>query len=500
MKKIGIIDIGSNSVRLVLVEIKENHFFHILEEVKESVRLGQGINKDGNLIKSKMEHGIQTLKEFKYLCDVYEVEEIIAVATEAVRRAGNQQEFIKRVKEETGIDVKVLTGEKEAHYGYLGTLYSMDLQDSLIMDIGGCSTELILVHNQKKIKSISLPFGAINLSQQFTIQDKMSAEQEEKLKKFINQFLEQVPWLKEIQYKTLIGVGGTFRNLGKIDRKRKNYPLDLTHNYDMKSQDIFEIYNVVKQKNLAQRKKIKGLSSDRADIIVGASAVISSVVEYCNIKEVKISGYGIRDGLLYDYLKTKGAVTENVLDFSIRNILKIHNLQEVHSHHVFELTKMLYDGLKEEFHLDKDIEKILKVASMLHKSGLKIRYYDYHKHSFYMILHSRINGISQKEILMAAYTAYYHRKTSAKIDFEHYKKMLSSEDQETIKKLGVLLRIATALDMSMNGIIESVQCVKTEDAIILKTISKFDASLEINTALKAQEAFKKIYMKNLMIV
>ena len=220
MKKIAIIDIGSNSIRLVIVQINKDNSFRIIDEVKESVRLGKDMTLKGELNSSRIEMAIATLSFFKRLCLIQNINEILAIATEAVRKATNQKEFLRRVKTELSIDIRVLTGIQEAYYDYFGAINSMDFSDALIMDIGGSSSELILVKNRKLIHSISLPFGAINLTEKFSLQKAMDTKSETAIKNFLTSLFKDIPWLKDVENVPIIGIGGTIRNIGKTTSKK----------------------------------------------------------------------------------------------------------------------------------------------------------------------------------------------------------------------------------------------------------------------------------------
>ncbi|MDP4143017.1 MAG: exopolyphosphatase [Bacillota bacterium] len=500
MKTIGIIDIGSNSVRLILVNIGESNSVQVIDELKESIRLGEGMEKDLCIPEEKINSTIKTLESFKNLCDSFNTSDIIAVATEAVRKAKNQKYFLDRVEKEVNLKIRVLTGEEEGYYDYFGVINSISIKNALIMDIGGASTELALVKNRKLVKCISLPFGSITLTNKFKIKDELTSEQEQELKEFLTSSFEKISWLNEINTSTLIGIGGSIRNLSKVDRKYKNYPINTIHNYSVDSAAFKNIYSLLKTKTLEQRSKVKGLSAERADIIVGASCAVSTIIDMCNIKKIVISGRGLREGLLYDYICDNGKPFNDILDVSIKNMLLTHNSSYKHAMHVYNLTKTLFDDLKELHGLSNDVENVLKTAAMLHDIGISITYYDHHKHSFYMILNGQLDGLTHKEIIMSAYTAAFHRKEAFKSHIIQYKSIINKDDMDTIEKLGIFVRIAESLDRSMTGVIEKIKCQITDDAVIIKTISNSNTNLEISDALKAASTFKNIYGKKLYIV
>ncbi|WP_432401965.1 exopolyphosphatase [Wukongibacter sp. M2B1] len=499
MRKIGIIDIGSNSVRLVLVRIGKKGSFRIFNDVKESVRLGMGMDDNLELKLSRIEAAIKTLKMFKSMCDATFVDEIIAVATAAVRKAKNKSYFLERVKNEIGIDIKVLDGKEEAFFAYWGVINSIDVDKGLIMDIGGGSTELILVENRKISNSISLPFGSINLAQNFNLSNHVKESDIKALHSFLIDNYGSIPWLSKSKGYPLIGVGGTIRNMGNVVRKSNNYPLEITHNFRMKKSDLHKIYKMAKEKNLEERKKIKGLSKDRADIFVGVSGAVFHLFEYCELKNLIVSGSGIREGIIYDYIHNNIEPVKNVLDFSINSLMSKYELDTDHAYHIYNITKSLYDQILGDEIFSVDIHKVLKTAALLHDSGINIRFYNHTQHSFYMILNAGINGLTHKELLMSAFVSALHRNKKFKTNWLKYKSIITKEDMETIRKLGLLLRIAESLDICLDGKTRVVNCSVNTEEVRIRVISDKKTDVEINHALNASEQFKKVYKKKLFI-
>jgi len=499
MKKIGIIDIGSNSIRLIIVQINKDNSFSIIDEIKESVRLGKDMTTKGELNPSRIDSAIYTLSFFKRLCIIQNTTEILAVATEAIRKASNQKEFLDLVKSELSMEIRVLTGTEEAYYDYFGAINSMDFSDALIMDIGGSSSELIYVKNRKLISSISLPFGAINLTEKFSLQKPMDDKTEINIKEFLISLYKNIPWLKEIKNVPIIGIGGTIRNVGKLHQKKTNYPIANLHNYIIPTNEVIAIYNQVKVKNSSQRKKLKGLSKERADIFVGATTALVALIEFLDLKELHVSGSGLRDGFLYEYIFKNKIPLTDVLDFSLKNNLLNYGIELKHPSHVWALTETLYNELSPIINIQTNPYKILKTAAMLHDIGILISYFDHHKHSSYMIANSKINGLTHKEQLMAAYIAALHRKNEFKLDLKLYQDLITKQDLEIIDNLSVLLRISESLDRCLNGNIKMVNCNINLDTVTITVDAKADPLLEIIGALECSSSFEKIFNKKLII-
>lgn len=263
MEKIAIIDLGSNSARLVLVNILEGGYFVVFDELKETVRLGQDMEWDGFLKPPRIAQTIKTLKMFMRLCDANGITKIFAYATSAVRRAKNQKSFLDEVAMTCGLKIKVLSKEEQATLVYQGVINSMDIPKGFVMDIGGGSTQFIYYNRRNLIAYETLPFGAVTLTELFKNDSLLPEERAEKVERFIGEHLAKIPWLSHVEPDTqFVGVGGSFRNLGRISRMVKKYPFDMSHNYVMSADEfITDIYNTIKTLDLDKTTKIKGLSS-----------------------------------------------------------------------------------------------------------------------------------------------------------------------------------------------------------------------------------------------
>ena len=301
MEKIGIIDLGSNSARLVIVNLFAEGYFMVVDELKESVRLGQDMERDGFLKPARVAETIKTLKMFKKLCDSSGVTRIIAVATEAVRRAKNQRSFLDEIQATCGIKIRVLSAEEEAILVYRGVINTMDVPKGIVLEIGGGATKIIYYNRRNMLNYVTLPFGAVTLTGLFSDPNLKPEQQAEKIEEFFTEQLKKVEWLKELDPDVqMIGVGGSFRNLFKITKMVHKYPLDTVHNYKMLVEDFTPVYDMIKVLDLDKKKKIKGLSAERADILPAALAVIKSFVNFIGVDNFTFSGAGLREGLMFN--------------------------------------------------------------------------------------------------------------------------------------------------------------------------------------------------------
>lgn len=503
MEKIAIIDIGSNTARLVIANILDGGYFVVIDELKEPVRLAQDMEGDGFLRPVRVQQMIRTLTTFKQLYESHNVSRVFAYGTAAVRRAKNQKSFVDDVLSSCGIKLTVLTQEEEASLVYTGVINSMDAPKGLILDIGGGSTKLIYYNRRTLIAQDTLPFGAVTLTEKFS-KIENPADRMEEMEKYVLKYVKQLEWFPDIDPDIqFIGTGGSLRNLGKISRRAHRYPLDMAHNYRIPFSEFDMIYNKLKALDTEKASKIKGLSATRVDIFPAALAILNTLKNELSFNDIVISGAGLREGVMFRYSVpvTAEKPISDVLGHSIYTMLSHFSLNIPHSEHVFDLSLQLYRQLKVLHKLPRPYIKVLRVAAQLHDIGSSYKFYDHAKHSFYLILNSSLYGIPQKDLVVAAFVAGLHTRAPLEgLDVEQYLSILSDEDRDAIRKLGVIVRIAECFDRSMGGLIKGMSCDVLGDGVILKTESIGDCSLEIKDAMSAVGEFRRAFKKNLEIL
>jgi exopolyphosphatase/guanosine-5'-triphosphate,3'-diphosphate pyrophosphatase len=504
LEKIGIIDLGSNSARLVIVDLFADGYFMVVDELKESIRLGQDMERDGFLKPQRVTETIKTLKMFRKLCDASGVSRIIAVATAAVRRAKNQRSFLDEIQASCGIKVRVLSAEEEAIYVYRGVINTMDIPKGLILEIGGGSTKIVYYNRRNILNHATLPFGAVTLSSLFSEDGLKPEEQAIKIEEYFTEQLKTIEWINEVDPDTqMIGVGGSFRNLFKIAKMVHKYPLDTVHNFNMLTEDFIPVYDMIKVLDIDKKKKIKGLSADRADILPAALSLIKSFISFFKFDNFTISGAGLREGIMFNQAMpvTEEKPISDVLNYSLTTLVKYYGCEEKHVEHVVNLSIQLFKQLRVLHKFPRQYLRVLKVAATLHDCGMRIKYYNHQRHSCYMILNSNLYGVSHREIVLAAFVACCHKKEDINAyEWARYRDILNEDDLEIVKRLGVMLRIAESLDRSMSGTVKSINCDILGDSVIMKTEVDGDATLEIRNAMAAATEFRKSFHKNLEIL
>lgn len=503
-ERVGIIDLGSNSARLIVMQIHQSGSYHLIYHQKESIRLSEGMSSNNVLLPAAMSRAISTLQIFSRRCELLNVNKMIAVATAAVRNADNRQDFLQMVHEQTQITLQVISGEEESRLGCIGVMNTLDTPDALIFDLGGASTEVALMRNRRIEHALSLPFGAITLTELFGTQDNVSEERLTKLYNYIMRQLEQVPWLDKLNL-PIIGIGGTIRNIAKMDQKYRNYPVSKVHNYKIGSLSFSGLWRSLIEKNAEQRRKIPGLSNERADIIVAGSTIIKCLLAVTRGNQIIVSGCGVREGLFFqDYLNRMdlNETVSDVLLHSARTILMYSTGQHIpHAEHVASLALSMFDKWHQLHGFGERERKLLHVASLLHDIGISISYYDHPRHSSYLIENARLFGLTHREQMLCAVIAGWHKGYSAKFARNRlYNEFLDEADWATARKLAICLALAESLDTTQGQVIPHIEMVEKGKKLYLQTFPTGEASLELKAASKHCKWFKKEFALDLVII
>lgn len=498
-RKIGIIDLGSNNSRLIIMAYTPGVAFQLIDQLRERVRLSAGMGAENILRPEPMERTIRLLKVFRRLCEANGIDSIVATATSATRDAANQAEFLTRVQNEAGLTLRVLTGTEEAYYGYLGAVNSLSFQNGLVVDIGGGSMELGRVQDRKLLQTASLPLGAVRLTETFLRSDPPKRGDIRMVDRYIDAMLSTLSWLKPKSAGTLVGLGGTARTLAKIDQKRRKYPLDRVHGYSVSLVSIENILHDLEQMTLSEREKVAGLSKDRADVFIGGTIALTRLMHLAGYHEMIVCGQGLREGLFYEqFVKESGtALVPNVRAFGLANLAYLYNINWPHARHVQKLTLSMFDQLHTLHGLGPFERSILSSAALLHDIGVAIDFYDHDQHSAYLILNAELPGFSHREIALMASLTRFHREGNPSIS--SFRGLLTQADEVRVRKLSALLRLAEYLERGRTQVIQSITCRVRGQTVYFTVHTRGDASTEIWTTNQNAALFKQVFKHDLII-
>ncbi len=495
MKKMAIIDLGSNSIHMNIMRINEHGGYSVFDSAKETVRLSEGLEHDGMLKAIPMDRAVKALKYFKKLAEVTEVQETHVLATAAVRMAINKDVFIERVREEVGFELKVISGECEAYYDYLAVVNSIEVDDCAIIDIGGASTEIVLVRNRKLEESVSLPFGSVILTEKFgSIKNKKNRVKT--AFKYVRDEMNKIPWISQLKGFRVIGLGGTIRAIGKIDRGFNKYPIKNMHNYRMVHSEIERVFSLVFKKADEELRYVDGIENRRAEVIALGMVPLRALIGFTGSMGISISGHGLRNGFFYEkFFNENGlpVVVDDVLRHSCDNTMKRFNVKTEHADQVKFISLKLFDLFKDFHSFDSNDRKVLEIASMVHDAGMHIEYYDHHIHGMYLLIYGKINGLTNHEHLKVAFLVGNHRESSVKEKMKEYSTLFSKKDIKKILKLSVFLKMAEQLDRSVNSTIKDLNIHLEGRKAIIEVFADEEPLLEIEAAMRYQELFYKSF-------
>jgi exopolyphosphatase/guanosine-5'-triphosphate,3'-diphosphate pyrophosphatase len=498
-ERIGIIDLGSNTTRLVVIGYTPHHSFKLLDEVRETVRLAEGIGEDGQLRPAPMQRGVVAMKMFHSFCKSTGVARIVPVATSAVRDATNQAEFLARVARESGLKLRVLSTEEEGYYGYLGAINALSLSDGFLIDIGGGSAEVTAIRGRGFVRSLGRPAGVLRFSERYVRSDPISSRDFKALQEAASASFTEVEWFRDTSGTTLAGIGGTIRTLAEIDQKARGYPLDRVHGYTFSRARLDEMIELFRGMTLRQREEVPGLSRDRADLILAGAVILQQLMEIGRFAEITVSGQGLREGLFYEHFLVgeKPPVFSDIRGFSVQNLARIYNYEAIHSAKVRDLALSLFDQLRPLHSYNEWERELLSYAALLHDIGVAVGYYDHHKHGAYLIINSALQGFSHREIVMLALLVRYHRKGDVSVD--EYRTVLNHSDAERVARLAALLRLAEYLERSKSQVVQGLH-VELGDPIRVVTRVVGDATVEIWDANRRTGLFQKAFGRAIEIV
>mgnify|MGYP001160572142 FL=1 len=421
-KTTTIIDIGSNSMRMVVLQKSSRFAFHLINETKSRVKISEGCyENDGNLQEMPMNRAFNSLKSFLNISNSLKAKKVICVATSALRDAPNSKVFLSRVKKELGLNIKVINGEKEAYYGGVAALNLLHNNEFITVDIGGGSTEFCFVKDGQITKSISLNIGTVRLKELFF--DKGSVTE---AKEYISSNLKKIFELDINIPSTVVGIGGSIRAITKAIMKDSSYPLDVLHGYTYNVQANKALINsIINAKDITELKKL-GIKKDRFDTIKEGTFIFNTILEELSINKVITSGVGVREGVyLCDLLRNSSHKFPSNFNISLRSLLDRFEIDGNQSAYYGNNASKIFEVLKPMHNLDDKFRTLLVVASKLHSIGTTLNFYKVNDNTFNFILNGLNYDFLHTSRVIVAYTIKYSKKSlPTKKDLQGYEELL----------------------------------------------------------------------------
>ncbi len=480
IRRIAAIDVGSNSVRQIVADVTPEGGITVVDEMKAAPRLGADLEHTGVLGTQAMERAAAAIGRMATLARQLGAHRIDAVATSAVRDASNAAEFVARVRQEAGLQIRIIDGADEARLSYLSALAHFDLGvgRTVVMDIGGGSLELAMAADGVLDNLVSLPFGALRLTERF-LSGGATRKGLARLRKEVRDGVRSVLPRRDWRGAQLIGSGGTFTNLASIHLARRGMlTARNVHATAVPRVDVEHILGLLAVASADERRGIVGLNPERADIIVAGLAVSAEVMARLEAREVQVSRYGIREGLLLEAARVVPTVADPgaARERSVREFAERCHFEVPHSEHVRRLALRLFDALGPRLGCEPAERAALADAALLHDVGYHISYDRHHKHAYHLIVHAELLGITPAEQVVIANVARYHRGSPPRKKHGNFG-VLDTPLRKQIVRLAALLRVADGFDRGHVGAVHDVKVRWMKRAIRITPVATRGANV-----------------------
>jgi exopolyphosphatase/guanosine-5'-triphosphate,3'-diphosphate pyrophosphatase len=486
------IDIGTNSIHIVIARLGGRGRFDVLTREKDSVRLGHGSGDMNELDDGAMDRGIDTLRRFRQLAESFDAQ-VTAVATSAVREAANRDLFIQRARDEAGVDVEVISGVEEARLIHLGVLQAVPVFDRqhVTIDIGGGSTEFVVAKGEEVHVARSVKLGAIRITDRFFPGGTVRPRAVKECREYVNSYL--APLAREVQpwgFDIAVGSSGTINAIAAmIEHRRGRDPSRGVNNVSFTRDELAGVVEVVMNTRTAEeRLAIRGLDARRADIITGGVILLEQIFERLGITSMTVSEYALREGVLLDVASQQDDDAfhhlSDIRRQGVQRVLEMFERDRAHVEHSTDLALRLFDGTRALHGLATAERDLLEAGGFLHNVGLFISHSAHHKHSYYVIRNSdQLVGFTDHEVECMALVARYHRKSLPSPRHAEFA-ALAPADQRVVSVLAGMLRVGIALDRTHSAVVHDITCTVRADVVDTRVHLRdgADASLELYAA------------------
>jgi exopolyphosphatase/guanosine-5'-triphosphate,3'-diphosphate pyrophosphatase len=485
--RLAAIDIGTNSVHMIVVRVRPDFSFEVIDREKEMVRLGAGGLDGRKLTREAMTSALQALSKFERLARSHQVDEILAAATSATREAENGGEFLAAIERTTGIRPRIITGSEEARLIHLAAVYGIDtLKTTVVIDIGGGSVEITRGTGPQVQFARSFKIGVIRLTERFVTSDPLSGRDERKLVKHIGEQVDRyVKHVVTAGFDRVVGTSGTILSIGTVATAidRGSVPAE-TRNLRVSAKSIRRLRKVVTQLDLEERLHLPGLDPRRADLTVAGAVLVDTLLRKLNADEITLCDLALREGLVLDYIhrhRSDIARVDRYPDVRRRSAMELAercNWEADHSKQVARLALAMFDQTISLHGLGDREREWLEYASLLHDIGNHISYQRHHRHSYYLIKNGDLRGFEPEEIDVIALLARYHRRAMPGRRHIGYRD-LARPLRRAVRTMSVFLRLAETLDRSRNGVVTQVEVRDRAGKLRFDVFAVGDAELEV---------------------
>jgi exopolyphosphatase/guanosine-5'-triphosphate,3'-diphosphate pyrophosphatase len=484
--RLAAIDIGTNSIHMIVVQVRPDLSFEVIDREKDMVRLGAGGLDGRSITPTAMAAALQTLAKFKRVAESHKVDEIVAGATSATREADNGGDFIAEVERLTGIRIRVISGTEEARLIHLAAGYGVDIGGStgVVIDIGGGSVEVTLGTARQMTLGRSFKVGVIRLTERFVKSDPLSGRDEHRLVKHLNRemgdYLDQVA---QRGYDRVIGTSGTILSLGSL-AAQQHVSAEELRNLRVPAKALHRLRKKLTSLTLEERLAVPGLDPRRADLSVAGSVLLDTIIRRLNADEFTLCDLALREGLVLDYIHRNGArirKVERYPDVRRRSVIELGERCRYwpeHAQQVARLALAIFDQTRSVHGLGDHERDWLEFGALLHDVGVHISYERHNRHSYYLIKNGDLRGFDPQEIEIIALIARYHRLGTPKKSHSGYGDLKRSK-RRAVRALSAMVRLAEGLDRSHSQALAGIDLYPRADDYLARLRTAGDAELEV---------------------
>ena len=503
MHRLGIVDLGSNTARLVVYVYKPGRWFRLEDEIREPIRLAEGMSHNGRLSRPALKRAAAALELFADYRAASGLERLEVLGTSALRDAANREEFFQRIAP-LGLEISVLSGEQEAAHGVHAVANSFGLENAWVLDLGGGSAQVSLMEGRRFSGGRAYPLGAVRLTERFLASDPPKRSEVRALEAELRLHLEPAAAAMRQRPGPVVAMGGTIRNLARVAQKQHGYPLNLLHGYFLRRQELESVVNQLLKSTVKQRAAISGIHPDRADIILAGALVFRWLLRQSQREGLWVSGQGVREGAFYQHLLPEPPhLIPNLRAFSLGNFAAHYpTLPDVpetdpHVEHVRRLSAQLFHGLQPLHRLGAEAAELLDAAALLHDVGTVVDYYHHHKHGAYLLGSAPLSGYSHREQVLLMLLMRYHQKGLPKLGT--YEPLMHPGDKEMLRQLTTCLRLAECLERSRAGRVRGVEAIIGADRVTLELRATSEPSVELWETRNQAQLFRQAFGRKLVL-
>ena len=439
---LSVVDVGSNSGRLVVVAVRQEGHLEILADARFPLRLVREVESGGRLGATAISRVSMALRGFLAVSRSARAGSLVAVATAAVREAANRDEFVERVAQQTGVEMEILDGDQEARYAFAGAVHGLPVDSGLVVDVGGGSVEICHFRGRRALHQWTLPLGALRLSDRFLLSDPPKPSEIGRLREHVVATIREagVPPLGPGE--RLVGTGGTLRNLAKVDRASRTYPIARIHGYRLGRSEVDVITERLSARTLARRERLPGLSDDRADTIVGGALCAQALLLALEVDDLLVAGRGLREGIALERLGLRMHSAAEVRRASVHSLAgRFATWDRRRAKLRRSIATTLLQSLDPK--VGAEMQEVLDHASVLVDIGRSIDFYSRWEHAARIVSASDLYGFDHRQIVLLS--AVLEKAGEDRISLPGYRALIGTQDRDQLERLGVILNLADTL-------------------------------------------------------